>query len=398
MGKAIMKRWVTAVSLLAASVGAAACPLCAQSQGYSSAEELAFRHRADTTRSASVPPDVVDVVRDEAPTAIASVRLDREAAASAVLALAEQGESRLKVVEVIRGEMPVGGTIERSWVIGLDRGAAPDAKPVLLIRARKWQSWANVGSIGVERASWLRQLSSTRPTSLLTDAEWRAQAEFVLPYLEDAEPLVAEIAYGELARAPYSTLRALKGRLDTRDLRQWTADPQLAKRQSLYTLLLGIGGDATDEARIEQRLDAAWKAKDATNLGPMLAASLELQGPSRMAWIDAKYMRDIDRTKPELDAVLLALSVQGGANAAIPRERVIQSYRTFIDVHKDLAGFVAQDLAGWSYWDAAPVYIALLRSDVVRNAASRYAMVNYLRHSPRIGDRAAIDTSTSAGQ
>jgi hypothetical protein len=394
-----MKRWITAVSLLAASVCAAACPLCSQSRGYSSAEELAFRHRADTTHGGGAPPNVVDVIRGEAPAATASVRLDREAAASAVLVASPgQSETRLKVVDVIRGEMPVGGTIERSWVIGLDRGAAPDAKPLLLIRARKWQSWANVGSIGVKHASWLRQLSSTRPTSVMTDDEWRAQAEFVLPYLEDAEPLVAEIAYGELARAPYSTLRALKGRLDMRELRQWTSDPRLAKRQSLYTLLLGIGGDATDAARLEQGLDAAWTAKDATNLGPMLAASLELQGPSRMIWIDAKYMRDTDRTKPELDAVLLALSVQGGANAAIPRERVIQSYRTFIDVHKDLAGFVAQDLAAWSYWDAAPVYIALLRSDVVQNAASRYAMVIYLRQSPSAGDRAAIGSSTSAGQ
>jgi hypothetical protein len=386
------------VSLLGASVGAAACPLCAQSQGYSSAEDLAFRHRADTTRSAGAPPDVVDVIRDEAPTPAANVRLDREAAASAVLASLGQDETRLNVVEVIRGETPAGGMIERSWVIGLDRRAGREGKPLLLIRARKWQSWANVGSIGVERASWLRQLSSTKPTSVMTNDEWQAQAEFVLPYLEDAEPLVAEIAYGELARAPYSTLRSLKGRLDMRALRHWTEDPQLAKRQSLYTLLLGIGGDASDAARIEQRLGAAWKAKDATNLGPMLAASLELRGPSRMEWIDAKYMRDTDRTKPELDAVLLALSVQGGANAAIPRDRVIQSYRTFIDVHKDLAGFVAQDLAAWSYWDAGPAYIALLRSDVVQNAASRYAMVNYLRQSPRAGDRASIGSTTGPGQ
>jgi hypothetical protein len=393
-----MKRWITGVSALVASLGAVACPLCSQSQGYSSAEELAFRHRAATPRNGGAPPDVVDVIRDEAPTAAASVRLDREAAASAVLASPQQNETRLNVVEVIRGEMPAGGTIERSWVVGMDRHATPDAKPLLLIRARKWQSWANVGSIGVEHASWLRQLSSTRPSSLMTDDEWQAQAEFVLPYLEDGEPLVAEIAYAELARAPYSTLRSLKARLDMRALRQWTANPRLAERQPLYTLLLGIGGDVTDAARIEQQLDAAWEAKGATNVGPMLAASLELRGSSRMAWIDAKYMGNRDRTRPELDAALLALSVQGGANAAIPRERVIQSYRMFIDVHKELAGFVAQDLAAWSYWDAAPAYIALLHSDVVQDAASRYAMVNYLRQSPRAGDRAASGSSTGPGQ
>jgi hypothetical protein len=210
------------------------------------------------------------------------------------------------------------------------------------------------------------------------------------------EPLVAEIAYGELARAPYSALRSLEGRLDLVAVRQWIADSRPAKRHSLYTLLLGIEGDPTDAARLEQRLEEAWKAKDATNLGPMLAASLELRGPSRMEWIDARYMRDRDRTKPELDAALLALSVQGSANGAIPRERVIQSYRTFIAVHKDLAGFVAQDLAAWNYWDAGPAYIALLHSSLMQHPASRYAMLSYLRQSPRADAKAAVGALSGA--
>jgi len=318
-------------------------------------------------------------------------RLDRENAASAVLAVPDDRGARLKVVEVIQGDFPLGGTIDLAWVDPVDVGAAR-SKPLLLIRARNWQSWASLGAIGTEHAGWLRELAASKPTANMTDAEWQEHLVFVLPYLENAEPLLAGIAYGELARAPYSSLRSLKANLDVRALRQWAADPQLAKRQSLYTLLLGIAGDTSDAARIEQRLDAAWKAKDATNLGPMLAADLELRGPSRMAWIDAKYMRDRDRTNRELQAVLLALSVQGTANATIPRERVIESYRVFIDVHKPLAGFVAQDLATWNYWDAASEYAALLRSDLAQHPASRYAMLSYLRQSPRADATAATTT------
>lgn len=232
----------------------------------------------------------------------------------------------------------------------------------------------------------------------MTAAEWQEHLIFVLPYLENAEPMVAEIAYGELARAPYSSLRLLRARLDAGALRQWAGDPRLAKRQSLYTLLLGIAGDATDTVRLEQRLDAAWKAKDATNLGPMLAADLELRGPSRMGWIDANYMGDRDRTTRELQAVLLALSVQGTANATIPRERVIESYRIFIDGHKALAGFVAQDLTTWNYWDAGPDYAALLRSDLAQHPASRYAMLSYLKQSPRADARTAVKALSIAVQ
>ena len=192
------------------------------------------------------------------------------------------------------------------------------------------------------------------------------------------------------------TLRSLKGLLDIRSLRRWTADPMLTKRQSLYTLLLGVEGDATDAARMEQQLTTAWRTKNAINLGPMLAASLELGGPFRMAWIDAQYMRDPDRTNQELQAVQLALSVQGGANARIPRERVIESYRTFIGVHKSLAGFVAQDLATWNYWDAGPEYVELLRSDFAQHPASRYAMLTYLKQSPRPEAKAAVAALATA--
>ena len=394
-----MKRGLIGALALIASLDAAACPLCGGSHGYTTAQELVASQRARASSgTGGAPPDVIDVVRDQVPTAGAGYRLDRYAAASAVLALPGHDGGQLKVVEVIRGETPAGGTIRRSWVIGLDPDSAASVKPLLLIRARKWQSWANVGAVSIEHAGWLRELSATKPTATMTDAEWQVETAFVLPYLENPEPLVAEIAYGELARAPYSALRSLKGHLDVPALRRWTADPRLAKRQSLYTLLLGIGGETTDAARIEQWLDAAWKAKDATNLGPMLAASLELGGPSRMAWIDTKYMGDRERTIQELRAVLVALSVQGSANETISRERVIESYRVFIKVHQSLAGFVAQDLASWNYWDAGPDYITLLRSDSPQHPASRYAMLSYLKQSPRADAKAAVDALAVAGQ
>jgi hypothetical protein len=47
---------------------------------------------------------------------------------------------------------------------------------------------------------------------------------------------------------------------------------------------------------------------------------------------------------------LLALSVHGGANGAVPRERVIQAYGLFIRERKPMAGFVALELADWEYW------------------------------------------------
>ena len=141
-----------------------------------------------------------------------------------------------------------------------------------------------------------------------------------------------------------------------------------------------------------RQLEASWTAGDATNLGSMIAADLQLRGPSRMAWVDAKYMSDRPRSTRELEGALLALSVLGNANDAIPRERVIQSYLLFIHEHEELAGFVAWDLAAWQYWGAVPVYRALIKSNVRQNFASRVAILDYLAQSPA-GNMTDLDVS-----
>ena len=98
-----------------------------------------------------------------------------------------------------------------------------------------------------------------------------------------------------------------------------------------------------------------------TNLAAMIGADLELRGPSRVGWVEARYFADRTRTMPEIEAALLALNVHGDANGTVPRERVIQAYRAFIRERPPMAGFVAQQLADWDYWDVATEYAALLR-------------------------------------
>ncbi len=113
-----------------------------------------------------------------------------------------------------------------------------------------------------------------------------------------------------------------------------------------------------------------------------------------MAWVDAKYMGDRLRSTRELEGALLALSVLGTANGTIPRERVIQSYRLFMQEHKELAGFVAWDLAAWQYWAAVPEYMTLVKSTVRQNFASRVAISRLFGAKPgrkpdrigRVGD------------
>jgi hypothetical protein len=343
-----MLRCLFTAAMTCASAAAIACPLCMGAFQHSEAENLVT-------------------------------------APQAVLAVPTADSSRFRVVEVVKGERPAGGTVEGGYPRNghaVDTAALSSGKALLLVREEPFPTWTVLGAIGADHLGWLRKLAAGKPSAERSADEWRARAALVLPYLESREPLAAEIAYDELTAAPYATLRTLKPRLDAAAVRRWVADPQRLAPQPLYLLLLGVAGNEKDAARLEQRLKAAWTSGDATNVGPLLAADLELQGPPRMAWVDEKYMGDPRRSTRELEAALLALSVQGSANGAIPRERVIQSYRTFMRAHEDIAGYVARDLAAWHYWSAVPEYAALMKSGTPQQYPSRIAIVEYLKQSP----------------
>jgi len=337
-----MMRWLFAASLLLASIGAAACPLCLGAYQSSQADELV-------------------------------------ALSHAVLAV--PAGNGYRIVELIKGGRAAGGVIDES-AVQLKIAPSGNGKPLLLVRDETWPTWVSVGAIGAEHARWLRVIASGKRGTAMNAGEWRDRVALMVPYLEHPDPLVAEFAYGELAAAPYAALLASRSRIAAPAVRRWLGDPALASRQSLYLLLLGIAGDAKDAARLEPQLDATWDAGDTANLGSLIAADLQLRGPARVAWVDEHYLRDSKRATPEIEAALLALSVHGNANAAIPRDRVIQSYRLFIKEHKDIAGFVAQDLAAWKYWDAVPEYVAIMKSDLRQQYPSRLAIVAYLRESP----------------
>jgi hypothetical protein len=328
-----------------------------------------------------------------------------DAADQAALAVPMSGGQEFRVVAVVKGGA-VADAIIAEPVARVDPAALAGRKPLLLLRNELGQQWSSVGPIAAEYAGWLRLLGatglagpgrkqpawpqSTRPSSELTDAQWRERVALVAPHLESSEPLAAEIAYGEISRAPYGILRSVKSQLDVVAIARWIDDPKLAARRSTYVLLLGISGGPEDATRLEQRIDAAWQSQDVTDLAAMLAADLELRGPSRVNRIEEMYLADGNRTLPEIEAALLALSVHGGADGAVRRERIIQAYRLFMQTRKPMAGFVAQELADWAHWEATSEFVALLKSDAVKDPASHFAIVNYLQRSPRAAAKAAL--------
>jgi hypothetical protein len=319
-----------------------------------------------------------------------------DAADRVVLALPVGGGAHFRIISAVKGN-DTGSEVVTDPITGLDASAPAECDPCLLVHNPVSSQWTAVGSMRAEYADWLRQLAATyliegdrsheawprsmQPSSVLSDAGWQQRIVLVLPYLETSDPLVAQIAWGELARAPYANMHVVRSRIDAETVEDWLNDPKVVSRYAVCTLLLGFVGRPADAERLEQRMEAAWKSHDATNLAAMIGADLELRGPSRVGWVEAMYFADRARTMPEIEAALLALGVHGEASRTVPRERVIQAFRSFIKERPPMAGFVAQQLADWNSWDATTEYVALLESDVVKDPASHFAVVNYLQRA-----------------
>src|SRR5262245_10315366 len=128
-------------------------------------------------------------------------------ASNAVLAVPTRDAGRFRVTEVIKGKRPASHTIEGGYppsgpVPGME--ALRSGKPLLLVRDDLLATWEVLGAIDAGHAGWLRKLAAGKRAADLSTDEWGARVALAAPHLENRDPLAAELAYAELAAAPYA--------------------------------------------------------------------------------------------------------------------------------------------------------------------------------------------------
>lgn len=290
-----------------------------------------------------------------------------------------------RTVEVVKG---TAAALPRGVPAAAEAAAAAPGHALVVLR-EPGTRWATLGALPPQEAAWLRRVASGRTDEDLSEADWRARVLEHVSALEHPVPLVAETAYQEVARAPYAAMRGAHPLLDASRLQRWLDDPALAARRPLYTLLLGVAGGTEAARRVDRRLDTLARERDVTDLSALLVASLEIHGPSRVAWIEGTYLLDRGRAPAETAAALLALSEQGHADARVPRARVVAAYRAYVRSGAAQAGYVAPDLGRWRDWSAVPDFAALIRSGARQHPASVYATLAYLDAAPSPEARSA---------
>ncbi len=266
---------------------------------------------------------------------------------------------------------------------------------VLLMNAGS-PDWLALGFVPASRADWLITVAAMPRLDPGVTAS-KDRTLFFLRDLEDATPLVAQAAFEEVAVRPYAGLRAVRAELNRQRIVQWlqapaaSVNPERRSRFALYYLLLGLSGNANDASAIESTISQPDAARNGKEHSAMLAALLDLRGDAGLAWVEQRYLSNPDVADDDMQAALLALSVQGGDGARVSQAQVVAMYARFIRSNPQRAGFVASDLAAWGRWEFAEALAQALRSQRQQVFASRYAIVFYLLRNPRPEVKALVE-------
>ncbi|MFV2065831.1 MAG: hypothetical protein ACC645_02555 [Pirellulales bacterium] len=287
----------------------------------------------------------------------------------------ETGKAMFRVTEVIKGKERLKGATEIE-VTFFGKG-----KPETIYLVT-----------GIGQPS----MDFTTPLPLGTAAVGYVRTLFTLPkqgpdrlfffqgYLQNDDPMLAQDAYDEFARAPYQDLIGMKDRIDHDQLVRWVEDPDVPpSRRRLYLTMLGVCRDPKDLPMLEKMI----RSKDRRvklGLDAMIASYLRIKGPAGLALIEELYLKNHDAAYQDTYAAVTALRFHGQEKESmIPRERILESMRYLLD-HPDLADQIIPDLARWQDWSVLDRMAELFKKSDEQSRWVRIPIVNYLRVASKV--------------
>lgn len=302
-------------------------------------------------------------------------------------------------IEVLKGDF-VGPEIDLFLDSTTRRrlAANPDRSVVLALNSAKPQG---IPGFGAQRSSdsaaspetW-RSLgfASPRYEVLVRDilsqaASWResggreTRVTYFFPYLADTEHSIRELAYLEVGKASYQTIRKADPFVPTDQLRVFLADSKYLEWRPLYILLLGVGAEPEDEEQIRASMASRARLDYAFNLSAWATALIEIDREAAIAWLETVYLRASDRDPGTVLEIVKALSVHGARERSGLRGHIVESYGALIQTHPSLAGWVARDLVSWNEWRFADALTEVRESQVPLDGASAYMIDYYTRRA-----------------
>jgi hypothetical protein len=375
----IVRHIVALVLLLAAATVASACPFCSvESQTLS-----------EETQSAD---------------AVVLAKLIKEAPPTADFGSGdpESGMATFEIIEPVRGKDLVVGTKEIKVVYF----GEPNREQVFLVSGIgsekiDWTTPLPLSAAGVDYVRKLANVALSGPDRLA----------FFQEYLEHEDPLLAQDAYDEFARAPYADVQALRPRMEHDKIVKWIADPQTSpSRRRLYFTMLGVCGTPDDLPFLENMIasdfqvikphlerlvhwalsigapigtptwiDLVDQDERRTKLGldALVACYLTLRGADGLDLIEQRFLKNPKTEFTYIYSTIMALRFHGEEPSSnVPRERLLKSMRLLLD-NPEFADQVIPDLARWEDWSVLDRLVSMFKASD-KGGYVRQPVVTYL--------------------
>lgn len=328
----------------------------------------------------------------------------------------DTGKAKFRIERVLVGDDLLAGVEEIEAVFF----GEPDMQATYFIRGVGLDGldWNIPMPMSPTAIAYVEQLQSL-PT------EGPERMEFFLNYVQHDDPLLAQDAYDEFARAPYADVVAIADKIDRQQVWEWLADRSVSpSRRSLFFVMLGVTGTPEDEARLLQMmladgrvLRAAAEASASASLGlggaitmpivpemvameqrkkqlgfnAMVGCYLKLTGARGLDVLDERFLRDPDEDPTKVYGVLLALRFLAEETDDVSQERLMQSMRLVLE-KPDFAEQAIRDLARWQDWSVLDRLVEMFKN-APPNTYVKDPIVAYLDQAAQqggdVGQRAA---------
>lgn len=349
--------------------------------------------------------------------AVVLAKLIKEAPPTTDAADPNSGTATFEIIDVLRGKDHVGDAKEISAVYF----GEPNKEQNFMITGLGTESldWTTPLPLSEAAVDYMRKL----PTLPASGADRLA---FFQEYLENADPLLAQDAYDEFARASYEDVQALGPRMYHDKLIQWITDLEInPSRRRLYFTMLGVCGGPEDLPILESMIVSDYSKMEpaileitSTGLGmggpiclagwpevveqeerqkklgldALVACYLTLRGGEGLDLVDNRFLKDPKVDYTYIYSTIMALRFHGDQDTnAVPKDRLMQSIRLLLD-NSDFADQVILDLSRWQDWSVLDKLVEMFKSADEKSYV-RQPVVTYLTVAAEqpgdVGTRAA---------
>ena len=247
---------------------------------------------------------------------------------------------------------------------------------------------------------------------------------FFQKHFEDDDPLLAQDAYDEFARAPYQEVIDLGPQMDRPQLLEWIGNVEIGPtRRRLYLTMLGVCGKVEDADQLEAMIKYDFhQIEPALNtmvsvlglhgsqlgaplaaelvradvrrqqqcLDALIAAYLKLKGPEGLGLINERFLANPDAEYTDVYSTIMALRFHGEETDVLPREDLLNSMRLVLD-KPDSADLVMTDLTRWEDWEVLDRLVQMFM-DSDEDSWLRSPVISYVLEAARqpgdVGERA----------